>query len=80
MKETTKYILALFGVGHLLGMSITMAMAWYVAWFSGQYACVITINDYGEALPEFFIVPICLIWGLWSFAWLLRQKLPMEDK
>ena len=74
MQEKVKYCLAIFGLGHLLAMSITMALAWYCAWFSGQYACVITINDWGEALLEFFLIPIALIWGLYGIGYFMLRK------
>ena len=73
MKYWTKAALAFLGISTWLGSAITLAITWYVAWFGGQYAVVVYINQQGEALFEFFFVPICLVWGLWGFAFLIKH-------
>ena len=80
MKYWTKAALAFIGLGHLVAMGIVLTLTWYCAWFSGQYACIVYINQAGEALFEFFLVPICLVWGIWGFAYIVKHIPTKEDK
>ena len=65
-KRMIKYTMTIFGLGHLLAMSVVLTLTWFTAWFGGQYAVIVTINTAGEAIYELFLVPICLVWGIWA--------------
>jgi len=65
-KGMIKYAMTILGIGHLLAMSVVLTLTWFTAWFSGQYAVIVYINTAGEAIYELFLVPICLVWGIWA--------------
>jgi hypothetical protein len=57
---------------------IVLALCWFTAFFNPSMSVLVTINTYGEAIPElvmwFVMTPICtyglylnwkLIWGKW---------------
>lgn len=48
---------------------------WLTAWFGGKYAVIMTINDYGEAVPELImycvVIPVFVV-GLWHTLKLIK--------
>ena len=48
---------------------------WLTAWVGGKYAVIMTINDYGEAVPELImycvVIPVFVV-GLWHTLKLIK--------
>ena len=48
---------------------------WLTAWFGGKYGVIMTINDYGEAVPELImyciVIPVFVV-GLWHTLKLIK--------
>jgi len=57
----------ILGLIFLLGYSLSLTYFWFRAYLSGNYAVDININLYGEAGIELFLIPLCLIVGVYSF-------------
>jgi hypothetical protein len=62
---------AMFGAASVF---ILLAL-WLTAWFGGKYAVIMTINDYGEAVPELImyciVIPVFVV-GLWHTLKLIK--------
>ena len=72
-KGMIKYGMTIMGIGHLIAMSVVLTLTWFTAWFSGQYAVIVYINMAGEAIYELFLVPICLVWGIWAVYYVCKH-------
>ena len=64
-KYNFKFICKLLSIGIPLMQTFgLLALVWFTAYFGPSMAVVVTINDYGEAVPELImwiiITPICL--------------------
>lgn len=60
-----KDLVALLGIGNLLALSIVFYITFLFAYFK-DYTVKIHINLWNEALFEFVLFPICIIWGMYS--------------
>ena len=54
----------IFAVGVLLAMSANLLGIFFSALILGGGECVVTINEYGEALPEAILFPLWFITGI----------------
>jgi len=71
-------IFALAGVMFLFGFSLLFYWAFLAAFIKGGKTTVL-INEYGEALPEFFMIPVCLCFGLYSIWYLYKDLKPVKE-
>jgi hypothetical protein len=58
-------ILCMIGLGCLLGHAIVVYITWTIAYFT-DHTFSFAINRYGEAMFEFFFIPITIILGIYS--------------
>lgn len=50
-----KYLIQLFSIAYSFGMFLWGAIIWWVAYLFGNASVLITINEYGEMIPELFM-------------------------
>ena len=70
---TKRYLLAIIGISLLISNSIVLYLTFLAAFFN-EGTIRITINDYGEAIPEFILLPITLIFRGYGFIYFYKKK------
>lgn len=60
LRQVTKFL----GYGLSFTMMIILSITFYYGFLTGNYTIVITINDYGEAIPEAILLPIIILISL----------------
>jgi hypothetical protein len=78
MHRRLKVWLYLFGLAFPLGMTIIMYATFLVAFFTPIR--VIAIDNHGEAIVEFFLLPVCIVISIVSLAMALRRTIAVEKK
>lgn len=67
-----KYLIQIFSLCYTFAMFLWAMAIWWVAYFSGVAAALVTINQFGEMIPEFYIwfvlIPIVV------YGWYLNFK------
>ena len=58
-------LLVILGLCFLLSHSIVITLTFFAAYLN-DYQVLVTINRFGEAAVESILVPLGLVWGLWS--------------
>jgi len=67
-----KDVLALLGIAWLFGHSVGVYVTFLLAFFNG-YRIVVTVNNSGEALFEFFMLPCTCILGWFGLLYFLKK-------
>jgi len=65
MNKLTKNIIAIFGLGLSLAMTIVLYLTFLSAWFNGN-EILVTINSFGEAKIEIILFPIFIALGFYG--------------
>ena len=65
-------IFDIFAVGVLLAMSANLLVIFFSALFLGE--CVVTVNGYGEALPEAIIFPLWFAAGVITMFRMIKNR------
>jgi len=68
-----KYVIKLFSLGYMLGSFLFMSACWWMAYFGGTASILITINDYGEMIPELFMWIILYPVVIYGFISILKE-------
>lgn len=71
-KVSKRFLFAVFGIAGLISGTVVLYLTFLVAFMNGGVV-TITINSVGEAWPEFFLLPVMLISGVYGFFYLFRQ-------
>lgn len=61
MNDYVKTMVYLFGLFTPIGLSFILYITWFAAFLSPGKQVTITVNECGEALPEFILLPIALV-------------------
>ena len=54
-RKQGKYLIQIFSLGYSFGVFIYGVIAWILAYLSSSSSVLITINEYGEMIPELFM-------------------------
>ena len=49
------FLLKVMGIGYFTLMGLLLQMNWFCAWLSNSKMCMVYINNFGEAMPEYYI-------------------------
>ncbi len=60
MKERCEYLLKLWGLAYPYAMAVILYYSFLII-FLNEGGAVITINNHGEAIAEFLVIPITLV-------------------
>jgi len=74
MGKKTRLLLA-FGLSSLTGFSLILFYIFLMAYNNSNKMVLVTINTYGEAIPEIILFPVVLVCGLFSVGYVLWKKI-----
>jgi hypothetical protein len=75
-KETFEEYIFYFGVSTGPMMTLLISIVFYSAFLTPQKSTLVIINHYGEANLEFFLIPICFIFSLYSTYKIIKGRYP----
>ena len=73
MNKAVKSWFYLFGLFFATAMTIWMYVVFLVAFFNPSRSVVVTVDSVGEALPEFFLIPVCVVISMISLGMVLKR-------
>ncbi len=73
--ERIKDFLGLAGILIAFGYSILMYVTFLYAFIASDKTVTISINNFNEALAEFFIIPIMLVLVIWGIYWYFHEAI-----
>lgn len=78
--EAVKDIVGFIGLCIMFAMSLVIQVTFLAAYWSGDYEILVTINEYGEAMMELYLIPIFLILGLYGIYWYIHEAWTEESE